>query len=37
MFKSAERDQSAENSTKSWNFKSKSKAADTIDDEDDDE
>jgi hypothetical protein len=37
MFKSAERDQSAENSTKSWNFKSKSNAADTIDDEDDDE
>jgi len=37
LFKSAARDQSAENSTKSWNFKSKSNAAETIDDEDDDE
>jgi len=37
MFRSAARDQSAQNSTKSWNFKGKPNAADTIDDEVDDE
>ena len=37
MFRSAARDRSTENSTKTWNFKTKSNAPDAMDDEDDDE
>ncbi len=37
MFRSAAREQSAQNSTTGWNFKSKSNSTSTTDDEDDDE